>query len=357
MKKKVLFIDRDGTLISEPISNFQVDSISKLVFEKNVISALSELKKWGYTFVIVTNQDGLGSKNFPFSNFFIPHNFMINVFFSQGIIFEDVLICPHEVKFDCDCRKPKVGLVKHWLSNNRLNKKNSYVIGDRNSDMDFAKNIGLLGFHYGKNSCTWDTIKLKLIKRNRYAYSIRNTKETNIKIEVWLDEEGNNLIDTRLNFFNHMLEQIAIHSNIRIKIISKGDVDVDDHHTVEDVGIVLGEVLNQALESKIGLNRFGFVLPMDESIGYCLLDISGRPFLKFESYFKFQRVGDISTEMIEHFFRSLAFSMKVTLHLKSKGDNDHHQAESLFKAFGRTLRQAIHLNNDSTILPSSKGLL
>ncbi|XBC40843.1 MAG: bifunctional histidinol-phosphatase/imidazoleglycerol-phosphate dehydratase HisB [Buchnera aphidicola (Nurudea yanoniella)] len=353
--KKVLFIDRDGTLISEPVINFQVDNMNKLVFEKHVISSLFELKKFGYIFIMITNQDGLGSKKFPFSNFFVPHNFMINVFFSQGIVFEDILICPHEEKHNCHCRKPKTGLVKNWLHSNKLNKSKSYVIGDRDSDMVFAKNIGLTGLHYGKNGCTWDTIKIQLMKKNRYAHIIRKTKETKIEIEVWLDQKGSNLIDTKLSFFNHMLEQIAIHSNITVRIVSEGDINVDDHHTIEDVGIVLGKALNQALGQKKGLNRFGFVLPMDESIGYCLLDISGRPFLKFESCFKFQYVGDISTEMIEHFFRSLVFSMKVTLHLKSTGDNDHHRAESLFKAFGRTLRQAIHINGKE--LPSSKGLL
>ncbi|XBC43403.1 MAG: bifunctional histidinol-phosphatase/imidazoleglycerol-phosphate dehydratase HisB [Buchnera aphidicola (Meitanaphis flavogallis)] len=355
MHKNVLFIDRDGTLITEPIQDRQVDNINKLTFEKHVISTLVELKNFGYTFVMITNQDGLGSKKFPFSDFFIPHKFMINVFLSQGIVFEDILICPHEEKYNCHCRKPQLGMVEKWLYDGKLNKKNSYVIGDRYSDMKLAQNMGLSGLHYGKNGCTWNTIKIQLTKKNRYAYIKRRTKETNIEIEVWLDREGNNVIDTRLHFFNHMLDQIAIHSKIKMKIIADGDISVDDHHTVEDVGIALGEVLDQALGSKVGLDRFGFVLPMDESVGYCLLDISGRPFLKFESSFKFQYLGDMSTEMVQHFFRSLAFSMKVTLHLKSIGENDHHSIESLFKAFGRTLRQAINISG--TILPSSKGIL
>ncbi|XBC42896.1 MAG: bifunctional histidinol-phosphatase/imidazoleglycerol-phosphate dehydratase HisB [Buchnera aphidicola (Kaburagia rhusicola ensigallis)] len=355
MHKNVLFIDRDGTLITEPIQNRQVDNINKLTFEKYVISTLVELKNFGYTFVMITNQDGLGSKKFPFSDFLTPHQFMINIFLSQGIVFEDILICPHEEKYNCYCRKPKLGMLEKWLCNGKLNKKNSYVIGDRDSDMQLAQNMGLSGLHYGKNGCTWNTIKIKLTKKNRYAYIKRHTKETNIEIELWLDKEGNNVIDTRLHFFNHMLDQIAIHSKIKMKIIADGDINIDDHHTVEDVGIALGEALDKALGSKVGLDRFGFVLPMDESVGHCLLDISGRPFLKFESSFKFQYLGDMSTEMVQHFFRSLAFSMKVTLHLKSIGENDHHSIESLFKAFGRTLRQAI--NASGTILPSSKGIL
>ncbi|XBC42381.1 MAG: bifunctional histidinol-phosphatase/imidazoleglycerol-phosphate dehydratase HisB [Buchnera aphidicola (Meitanaphis elongallis)] len=355
MSTNVLFIDRDGTLISEPTENFQVDNINKLVFEKNVISTLIALRNFGYTFVMITNQDGLGSKKFPLASFSVPHQFMISVFFSQGIVFKDILICPHEESHNCNCRKPKVGMVKHWLRGDRLNKNNSYVIGDRYSDMELARNMGLSGLHYGKNGCTWDTIKSQLTKRNRYACVVRNTKETRVRIEVWLDKEGNNLINTKLHFFDHMLDQIAVHSKIRMKIISDGDVNIDDHHTIEDVGIVLGEALNRALGSKIGLNRFGFVLPMDDSVGYCLLDISGRPFLKFKSCFKFQYLGDISTEMVEHFFRSLALSMKVTLHLKSIGENDHHCVESLFKAFGRALRQAIYVSG--MVLPSSKGLL
>jgi len=355
MNNNILFIDRDGTLISEPSNNFQIDNINKLVFEKNVISTLVALKNFGYTFVMVTNQDGLGSKNFPFSNFSIPHQFMISVFLSQGITFEDILICPHIETDNCNCRKPKTGMVKRWLCDNKLNKRSSYVIGDRNSDMELAKNMGLSGLKYGKHGYTWDAIKVKLTKNERYSCIVRNTRETRIKIETWLDQTGNNFIDTKLCFFNHMLDQIAFHSNIKVKIVSDGDIGVDDHHTVEDVGIVLGKALNKALGRKIGLNRFGFMLPMDESVGYCLLDISGRPFLKFESRFKFQYLGDMSTEMIEHFFRSLAFSMKATLHLKSTGENDHHRAESLFKAFGRSLRQAIHVSG--SILPSSKGTL
>ncbi|XBC38809.1 MAG: bifunctional histidinol-phosphatase/imidazoleglycerol-phosphate dehydratase HisB [Buchnera aphidicola (Melaphis rhois)] len=355
MNKKVLFIDRDGTLIEEPNQNFQVDDINKLTFEKCVIPALIKLKEFGYTFVIITNQDGLGSKKFPLASFSIPHQFMINVFLSQGIVFEDILICPHEVEHRCNCRKPKIGMIKHWLDSDQLDKKNSYVIGDRDSDMELAKNSELLGFHYGKNGCTWNTIQSQLTKKNRYACIIRDTKETKVKIEVWLDRCGENLINTKLHFFNHMLNQIAIHSNIRMKIMSNGDTNVDDHHTIEDVGIVLGQVLNKALGNKIGLDRFGFTLPMDESVGYCLMDISGRPFLKFESQFKFQHIGDMSTEMVEHFFRSLAFSMQITLHLKSTGENDHHRIESLFKVFGKTLRQAINVNG--TTLPSSKGFL
>ncbi|AAO26831.1 histidinol-phosphatase [Buchnera aphidicola str. Bp (Baizongia pistaciae)] len=357
MSEKVLFIDRDGTLISEPLDNFQVDSFDKLEFKQDVISSLITLKKFNYKFVMVTNQDGLGSKNFPYKSFIRPHEFMIDVFLSQGIKFEEVLICPHELKSGCQCRKPNLGMVQHWLLNDMLDKQHSCVIGDRKTDMILANNMGILGIRYGtKQGNSWSDIVFKLTKKHdRHAKVVRNTKETNVSIEVWLDKQGGSLINTGLNMFNHMLDQIAVHSCIRMKIISSGDICVDDHHTVEDVGIVLGKAILKALGNKLGINRFGFALPMDDSSSYCLLDISGRPFLKFRSYFKHQYIGDMSSEMVRHFFQSLAFAMKCTLHLRSMGINDHHRLESLFKVFGKTLKQAIVVSGKN--LPSSKGLL
>ena len=355
MLKNILFIDRDGTLITEPKDNFQIDSIEKLKFEPQVITALIKLQKFGYKLVMITNQDGLGTDSFPLNNFKIPHYFMLEVFQSQGIIFNDILICPHTLDDHCKCRKPNLQMVTPWLNNNCLNKKNSYVIGDRNTDIELAKKMNISGIHYNRNSCGWSNIVDKLTKCNRYATVYRVTKETEIKIEVWLDKTQSSIINTGVMFFNHMLEQIVVHSGICIKLIAKGDTYIDDHHIIEDIGICLGKVLLKSMGNKIGLNRYGFYLPMDESVAKCILDISGRPYLKFKADFKYQFIGDLSTEMIKHFFYALSYSMNSTIHLSALGSNDHHKAESLFKVFGRALREAIRI--ESSVLPSSKGIL
>lgn len=325
MSQKYLFIDRDGTLISEPPSDFQVDRFDKLAFEPEVIPVLLKLQKAGFKLVMITNQDGLGTQSFPQADFDGPHNLMMQIFTSQGVCFDEVLICPHLPADDCDCRKPKVKLVERYLAEQAMDSANSYVIGEQ------------------------------LTKRDRYAHVVRNTKETQIDVSVWLDREGNSKINTGVGFFDHMLDQIATHGGFRMEITVKGDLYIDDHHTVEDTGLALGEALKLALGDKRGICRFGFVLPMDECLARCALDISGRPHLEYKAEFTYQRVGDLSTEMIEHFFRSLSYTMGVTLHLKTKGKNDHHRVESLFKAFGRTLRQAIRVEGDT--LPSSKGVL
>ena len=300
MSQKYLFIDRDGTLISEPPSDFQVDRFDKLAFEPGVIPELLKLQKAGYKLVMITNQDGLGTQSFPQADFDGPHNLMMQIFTSQGVQFDEVLICPHLPADECDCRKPKVKLVERYLAEQAMDRANSYVIGDRAT-------------------------------------------------------EGGSKINTGVGFFDHMLDQIATHGGFRMEINVKGDLYIDDHHTVEDTGLALGEALKIALGDKRGICRFGFVLPMDECLARCALDISGRPHLEYKAEFTYQRVGDLSTEMIEHFFRSLSYTMGVTLHLKTKGKNDHHRVESLFKAFGRTLRQAIRVEGDT--LPSSKGVL
>ncbi|QCI21990.1 bifunctional histidinol-phosphatase/imidazoleglycerol-phosphate dehydratase HisB [Buchnera aphidicola] len=353
MKNKLLFIDRDGTLINEPIDTFQVDSITKLVFKKNVISSLRKLIKFNYKLIIVTNQDGLGSKTFPLKNFNIPHFFMLDIFRSEGILFDDILICPHLINDNCECRKPKIKMVKPWLS--KIDKKRSYVIGDRNTDMILAKNIDIKGIQYKENKFNWIDITNQIIKYNRYAEIVRKTKETEVHIQVFLDSEENSKINTGIKFFDHMLEQLSVHSGIYMNIFAIGDIHIDDHHTIEDVGITLGEVLLKALGNKNGLGRFGFYVPMDESKSSCILDISNRPYLKFQAKFNYKMVGDLNTNMIEHFFYSLSYSMKITLHLYAEGKNDHHCIESLFKAFGCTLRQAIKIKGNK--LPTSKGFL
>ncbi|WP_343192246.1 bifunctional histidinol-phosphatase/imidazoleglycerol-phosphate dehydratase HisB [Buchnera aphidicola] len=355
MLKKYLFIDRDGTLISEPVKDFQIDNIEKLFFEPEVIPSLIILKNNGYKFVMITNQDGLGSKNFSLSAFNIPHNFMLKIFNSQGIFFEKVLICPHYSYDNCTCRKPNIELVKPWLDLNILNKTESYVIGDRTTDLKLANNMGIKGILYNKNTCNWSKIVKTIINCDRYAKICRNTKETNIIVEIWLDRYSISKIDTQINFFNHMLEQISVHSGILMNVIARGDIQVDDHHIIEDVGICLGQALFQAIGNKYGLNRYGFYLPMDESLAQCVLDVSGRPYLKFSAIFNHKLVGDMNTEMVQHFFYSLAYSMKSTIHISVVGENDHHKIESLFKVFGRVLKDAILIKGNHLL--SSKGIL
>ena len=327
MTQKYLFIDRDGTLISEPPEDFQVDRFDKLAFEPQVIPALLKLQQEGYKLVMITNQDGLGTDSLPQEAFDGPHNLMMQIFASQGVNFEEGV----------------------------LDKAHSYVIGDRATDLELADNMGVTGLRYDRETLDWPTICEQLTRRDRYAHVERITKETQVDVKVWLDREGGSKIHTGVGFFDHMLDQIATHGGFRMEVNVGGDLYIDDHHTVEDTGLALGEALKLALGDKRGINRFGFVLPMDECLARCALDISGRPHLEYKADFTYQRVGDLSTEMVEHFFRSLSYTMAVTLHLKTKGKNDHHRVESLFKAFGRTLRQAIRVQGDA--LPSSKGVL
>lgn len=357
MAEKILFIDRDGTLIHEP-DDFQVDSLDKVALVDDVIPSLLELRQHGYRFVMVSNQDGLGTEAFPQADFEAPHRLVLSLFSSQGILFDEVFICPHLPADNCDCRKPRAGLLTRYLAARDIDLAASAVIGDRRTDMDLAERIGVQGILVNcvdTAALTWPQVVDRLCRSERVAEFERNTNETHIRVAVNLDSTSSTKIATGIGFFDHMLEQIARHGGFALSLDCEGDLEVDEHHTVEDVAICLGSALRAALGNKYGINRYGFLLPMDESAAKVTLDLSGRAAFRFDGAFPRDNVGELSTEMVEHFFRSLAESLGAALHIEVDGANTHHMVEACFKSVGRALRQAIR--REGTELPSTKGTL
>jgi imidazoleglycerol-phosphate dehydratase/histidinol-phosphatase len=354
MNRKILFVDRDGCLIEEPADE-QIDSFEKLSLLPGVMAALQRIVGAGYELVMVTNQDGLGTDRFPHPHFEGPHALLMRIFASQGVRFREVLIDRSFPNEGLDTRKPGIGMMRQYLADDGWTRAESAMVGDRETDLQFAANMGVRGIRVGPLGISWEEVAHQLLDRPRVAEVVRNTKETRIKVRVDLDRAAEPVAHTGLGFFDHMLEQIGKHGGFALNVECEGDTHIDEHHTIEDCALALGQALRQALGDKRGIGRYGFTLPMDESQASAALDLSGRPYFVFEGEFPRERVGDVPTELVPHFFRSLCDTLGANLHLAVKGENAHHMVEACFKVTARTLRQAIRREGDE--LPSTKGAL
>lgn len=376
--KKVLFIDRDGTLNIEP-DDEQVDSFAKLKFYPRSLYYLSKIaSEMDYELVMVTNQDGLGTPSNPEENFWPIHNFMLNTFEGEGVKFSEIIIDRTFAKDNAPTRKPGTGLLTKYLTGN-YDLEHSYVIGDRLNDVVLAKNLGAKAIFLRQNDALgstealdkhetlldiivletqkWEDIYNLLKTGSRKINHIRKTNETDITINLDLDGKGKAKIETGLNFFDHMLDQIARHGSVDLEVIAKGDLHIDEHHTIEDTGIALGEAFAKGLGNKLGIERYGFCLPMDDCLAQVAIDFGGRNWIVWDAEFKREKVGDMPTEMFYHFFKSFSDAAKCNLNVKAEGDNEHHKIEAIFKAFAKAIKMAIKRDAEKMVLPSTKGLL
>ena len=351
--KKAIFIDRDGTLLREPADE-QIDSLQKFEFVPGAISGLLALKDLGYELVMASNQDGLGTPSFPEADFWPAQNLLLQTLAGEGIRFDDILIDPSLPEEHSPNRKPGTGMFGKYMDGS-YDLGACWVIGDRPTDRALAGNLGAKSLLVSEMS--WAEIAETIRSSERSATVERRTAETDIRVRVDLDGRGPSGVDTGLKFFDHMLSQLITHGGIALEISCRGDLEVDEHHTIEDVGIALGEALRQALGDKRGIDRYGFALPMDESRALVLLDFGGRSELVWDVVFTREYVGDVPTEMFKHFFKSLSDAMRANLYVQARGENNHHLAEGVFKAFARSLKQAVRRDVFRSDLPSSKGLL
>ncbi|RPD93010.1 bifunctional histidinol-phosphatase/imidazoleglycerol-phosphate dehydratase HisB [Aureibaculum marinum] len=375
---KVLFIDRDGTLIREPADE-QIDSFEKLVFYPKALAYLSKIaQELDYKLVMITNQDGLGTSIYPEETFWPVHNFVINTFKNEGVLFDEVVIDKTFAKDNAPTRKPNTGLLTKYFSE-QYDLKNSFVIGDRLTDVELAKNLGSKGIFINDNTNLgtdeitvkrdelntyialetndWQRIYEFLKLENRTAEIKRKTNETDIFIKLNLDGTGKSKINTGIAFFDHMLDQISRHGQMDLEINVKGDLEVDEHHTIEDTGIALGEVFSKAIGSKLGIERYGFSLPMDDCLAQVSIDFGGRNWLVWDADFKREMIGKMPTEMFSHFFKSFTDGAKANLNVKVEGENEHHKIEAIFKAFAKAIKAAVKRDVEKMILPSTKGML
>jgi imidazoleglycerol-phosphate dehydratase / histidinol-phosphatase len=380
MRKKVLFIDRDGTIIKEAPPTYQIDSFDKLQFYPGMFTWLSRIaKEMDYELVMPTNQDGLGSASFPENTFWPVHNFIMKHLENEGIIFSDVLIDKTLAKDNQPSRKPGIGMFPKYLNNPEYDIANSFVIGDRITDVQLAKNLGCKAIWINNDpdlggaeindtvkalestivleTTEWKKIYEFLKLGNRIVKHDRNTNETKINIELDLDGTGKTDIKTGLSFFDHMLDQLGKHSSVDLFIKVNGDLHVDEHHTIEDTAIALGEAFTKALGNKAGINRYGFLLPMDDSLAQVAIDFGGRSWLVWGANFSREKVGDMPTEMFYHFFKSFSDAAKCSLNIKVEGDNEHHKIESVFKALARSIKMAVKRDVENMQLPTTKGML
>ncbi|MEW2922039.1 bifunctional histidinol-phosphatase/imidazoleglycerol-phosphate dehydratase HisB [Muricauda sp. ANG21] len=378
MGKKVLFIDRDGTIIKETVDE-QIDAFEKMIFYPKSFTYLGKIaKELDYELVMITNQDGLGTDIFPEETFWPVHNFILKSFENEGVVFDEVFIDRTFPKDNANTRKPGTGLLTAYFSE-EYDLANSFVIGDRLTDVELAKNLGAKGIfindetHLGTGEITvkreeldvhialetndWEKIYEFLKLENRIAEISRKTNETDIQIKLNLDGTGKSDIQTGLAFFDHMLDQLARHGQMDLTIKVDGDLEVDEHHTIEDTAIALGEVFSKALGNKLGIERYGFCLPMDDCLAQVALDFGGRNWLVWDADFNREKVGDMPTEMFLHFFKSFTDGAKANLNIKAEGTNEHHKIEAIFKAFAKSIKMAVKRDAEKMVLPSTKGML